>query len=92
MSSIDKVLEQRGERYGCFSGHANIAQELKNTMKRTGGWHKLNDSQTEALEMIVHKIARILNGDPNYDDNWRDIAGYSTLVEQQLTGGIDVKV
>ena len=36
--------------------------------------------------MIQHKIGRILNGDPNYDDNWRDICGYSQLVLDELNG------
>ena len=31
--------------------------------------------------MILHKLARILNGDPNYVDSWHDIAGYAILVE-----------
>lgn len=30
--------------------------------------------------MIAHKLARIMNGDPNYIDNWTDIAGYAQLV------------
>jgi hypothetical protein len=34
--------------------------------------------------MITHKISRILNGDPNYDDSWRDIAGYAMLVVKEL--------
>ena len=34
--------------------------------------------------MITNKMARIVNGDPNYIDNWHDIAGYATLVEQEL--------
>lgn len=38
------------------------------------------------FEMIAHKIARILNGDPNYADNWHDIAGYATLIDLQLQG------
>ena len=38
----------------------------------------------EALEMIVHKIARIVNGDPNYIDNWIDICGYSKLVIDEI--------
>ena len=33
----------------------------------------------EALEMIAHKIARILSGDADYADNWVDIAGYAQL-------------
>jgi hypothetical protein len=39
--------------------------------------------QREALDMILHKIARIVNGNPNETDHWHDIAGYATLVEQR---------
>jgi hypothetical protein len=49
-------------------------------------WALLSASQKEALEMIAHKIGRILNGDPNYDDSWRDIAGYAELIVKQLNG------
>jgi len=38
----------------------------------------------EALEMILHKIARILNGNPNYADSWQDIAGYAQLIVKRL--------
>jgi len=40
----------------------------------------------EALEMIQHKIARILNGDPNYADSWQDIAGYAQLIVKRIEG------
>lgn len=40
----------------------------------------------EALEMIAHKIGRILNGDPGYADSWVDIAGYAQLVADRLNG------
>lgn len=52
--------------------------------------HKLRqefeDDQVEALEMIAHKIGRIINGDPNYADSWHDIAGYAKLVADRLDG------
>lgn len=32
---------------------------------------------------IADKIARILNGDPEYRDNWHDIAGYAKLAEDR---------
>jgi hypothetical protein len=48
---------------------------------------ELDSDQLEALDMIAHKIARILNGDPNYADNWIDIAGYATLVANRLEKG-----
>ena len=83
---VEDTLEERGTRYGKFSGHAEIAQNLKEVMHVHPGWRKLTYSQREALEMIAHKIGRILNGDPNYADSWHDIAGYATLVDKQLNG------
>lgn len=85
-SSIHTTLNERGKRYGPFRDHAELTQNLKADMKEVPGWMRLNDSQKEALEMIQHKIGRILNGDPNYDDSWRDIAGYAQLVVDQLEG------
>ena len=84
MSSIDKTLDERGERYGEFTGHAEVTQRLKRAMGCHPGWRKLADDQREALEMTAHKIGRILNGDPNYIDSWHDIIGYVRLVEQRL--------
>ena len=84
MKNIQDVLEERGERYGEFEGHAYITQSLKEIMYSVDGWHRLNHSQREALEMVAHKIGRILNGDPQYLDSWVDIIGYTQLVVNQL--------
>jgi len=53
-------------------------------MKASAGWDRLSFAQKESLEMIQHKTARILNGDPNYADSWHDIAGYATLIDDML--------
>lgn len=81
---ITETLAERGTRYGEFPDHAAISQQLKRVMRNTTGWSRLQPHQAEALEMVQHKIARILNGDPNYADSWHDMAGYSMLVEQEL--------
>ena len=81
---INEVLSEREARYGSFSGHAEISQKLKEAMYNAPKWPGLSDCHKEALEMIQHKVARILNGDPNYDDNWRDISGYATLAMQSF--------
>ena len=86
--AVENTLEERGKRYGEFKDHAAIAQTLKQYMHNTNGWFGLCFDQKEALDMIMHKIARILNGDPNYLDSWHDIAGYATLVEQRLSDDI----
>ena len=88
MSEIDKTLEERGKRYGSFKTHADITQRLKKVMHRAPNWNELssglNRSQKEALDMLAHKIGRILNGDPNYIDSWRDCIGYLQLVLDEL--------
>ena len=85
MSNIDSVLEERGARYGVFMGHAHVTQQLKGAMRQYGkNWHQLAADQLETLDMIQHKIGRILNGDPDYVDSWTDIIGYTRLVEARL--------
>jgi hypothetical protein len=89
-NALVSVLEERGGRYGCFVDHAAVSQRLKRVV-----WEELAtrdkqlaSDQLEALEMIMHKIGRIINGDADYDDSWRDIAGYSMLVCDRLNGVI----
>jgi len=84
-TSVEDTLAARGRRYGVFEDHATISQEIKNTLRTTPRWAFLDPDQCEALEMIAHKIARILNGDPDYADSWHDICGYAKLVEDRLT-------
>jgi len=81
---IQDTLLERGNRYGSFKDQSTITQKIKRTMKTSIKWNNLSYSQEEALEMIAGKIARIINGDPNYIDSWHDIAGYATLIEQEL--------
>lgn len=85
---IEATLAERGLRYGQFIGHAQIAQHLKTVMVdySTERGCDLAPDQREALDMICHKLARILNGDPNYADSWVDIAGYAKLVADRLQG------
>ena len=85
-SSTEALITERGSRYGKFKYGADIMQSLKDTMRDVDGWNTLTASQKEALDMIQHKIGRILNGDPTYDDSWKDIAGYATLIVNELNG------
>lgn len=87
-SSTEALITERGTRYGKFKDGAAIMQELKFVMREVDGWHNLTPSQREALDMIQHKIGRILNGDPTYDDSWKDIAGYAKLIVNELNGEV----
>jgi len=91
----NQTLNERGANYGSFEGHAKVTQGLKRVMEDSARWDDLSVSQKEALEMVVHKIGRILNGNPNYVDSWRDIVGYTQLVVDQLVtteGASDARV
>lgn len=88
MTPTEALITERGSRYGKFKDGAEIMQPLKDTMRDVDGWNNLTASQKEALDMIQHKIGRILNGDPTYDDSWKDIAGYATLIVNELNGEV----
>lgn len=89
MSDIRQTLDERGKRYGEFRTHADISQELQHTLHQHPKWIGMHSFHKEALQMICHKIGRIMNGDESYDDNYRDIAGYAQLVVDILVKGQD---
>ena len=84
--NITAILTERGSRYGKFTKHAEVTQGIKNVIFNCRSRSSLAPDQVEALEMIAHKIGRIVNGDPNYADSWVDIAGYAKLVADRLEG------
>lgn len=79
---VGNTLSARGSTHGDFSTNAQISQRFKDIVGPYRG--KLSAMQSEALDMIFHKIARILAGDPNFKDHWHDIQGYAKLVEDRL--------
>lgn len=88
MTDITQTLTERGSRYGTFTGHAEVTMRLKNVIYSNLSQRNksLVPDQQEALDMICHKIGRIINGDPDYADSWIDIAGYAKLVADRLEG------
>ncbi len=86
MADIHTILDDRGAKYGPFESHAEITQKLKATVQSGLGKKVLPADMQEALDMIAHKIGRIVNGDPYHVDSWDDIAGYATLVADRLRG------
>lgn len=91
-NSIESTLNERGKRYGSFTNQAALSQTLKNTiMQHYFQVHGGNEADplpaymVESISMICHKLARIANGDPYYDDSWRDVSGFATLVVEELS-------
>lgn len=87
--STVEVLTERAKNYGKFSGIGQLTQTFKEIMRDAPSWSSMQPDQKESLEMIVHKLARILNGNPDYADSWVDIAGYARLVADRLETGLE---
>ena len=87
-SDVDRTLAERAKEYGMFKDGAALMQGIKRLLADHAAKHNKTfaDDQWEALEMIVHKIGRIVNGNPDVTDLWVDIAGYATLIADRLEG------
>ena len=85
---VNETLDTRAKDYGLFKDGAALMQSLKRKLAEHAAQHDKTfaDDQWEALEMIVHKMGRIVNGNPDVVDHWVDIAGYATLVADRLQG------
>ena len=87
-TNIDQTLDERAKDYGKFKDSAALMQGIKRLLADHALRHNKTfaDDQWEALEMIVHKIGRIVNGNPDKVDHWVDIAGYAKLIADRLQG------
>lgn len=89
MSTTEQILNERSKTHGEFHTHASMAQALKHVVRNSPNSDRLSQVQMEGLDMILHKVARVLNGDPNHVDHWDDIAGYAELVARELRDQTD---
>ncbi len=73
------LLQERHNTHGDYITHASTTQRLKfivgDQLKAMN--KSLSHPHAEALDMILHKIGRIVAGDANFKDHWDDIAGYA---------------
>lgn len=84
MTDIKDVLNEREKTHGDFNRVATASQGVKAWLTQGPRYAELTQAQKEALDMIASKLARIVCGNPDEPDHWRDIAGYATLVERGI--------
>lgn len=82
---LQRILEEREKTHGDFKENARIfdllMKAVTESIVESNAWTPQMDL---GLTMIVGKLARILSGNPQEPDHWRDIAGYATLVAKNL--------
>jgi len=81
---VKKILDERAQTYGQYHMVSKISQDVKKVIRNSPNYPLMPDYMKESLDLIANKLARILNGDPLYDDSWRDISGYCTLVLMEI--------
>jgi len=95
MSVIDELqkdLQERGSDYGPF--HVNsvvfsaLNSEMMTALQHNTSFSRLSHNKRTLIEhgiaMISTKLARLVTGDPEHHDSWKDIAGYVNIIDRDL--------
>ncbi|WP_427838304.1 DUF6378 domain-containing protein [Actinobacillus pleuropneumoniae] len=77
MKSTQEILNERQAQHGSYESFCEIYGGLRKVSDKHA--EKLTWQQQTAVEMMLFKIARILNNGANHQDNYQDIAGYAML-------------
>lgn len=84
--SINKTLDERGTRYGKYCDNVYYRARIMELIiehNNHAGIEEITPEMLIAIEDVVAKLVRV-SASPSYKDSWHDIAGYATLVENEL--------
>lgn len=82
MTDVNNTISDRQRTHGNYEDVAQTYDELVRIARACPSFMKMNAPQSMSTEMIMHKLARALNGDPNFTDHWHDIEGYAALARR----------
>lgn len=90
MDDAQGTIQERANSHGDYADVARTSQAIKQVIRNAVGdqpHNVITPAQQESMELIAMKLARIIHGNRNEVDHWRDIAGYATLITNKLTTG-----
>jgi len=82
--TIEAILQSREKTHGSYLVQSAMSQRLKSLIRTSPNWADMPEHMQESLEMIEHKIARVISGNAYEPDHWLDIIGYAALVVREL--------
>jgi hypothetical protein len=91
----EEILKEREKTHGDYEEVANLAYDMKKAIDSHLSFDRkgpddnnkvLKKKHLISINMILLKIARIICGDPDFDDHWDDIAGYAMLGKGKAKG------
>lgn len=81
-------IPNRDETHGGIEAVGEVSQQIKQAMRDGRNWERLTSAEAEALDMISHKVGRILSGaDSGNPEHWEDVAGYALAIVRLRAGG-----
>lgn len=74
-----EVLKDRKKTHGPYEESSKFVQLIKSSARTSPQWMSMKPHQQETIDMVAHKLGRILYGNANFVDSWRDLIGYIQL-------------
>ena len=90
MKTSDSISEDLSRRIDLLAARSSLTREqiIEDALSDNSQFTAMTKSDQfvvcEGLGMIMHKVGRIVNGDPTYDDSWIDIEGYSKITRERV--------
>lgn len=84
LTQLKSILNERGGSYGSYNEVAKIQTQIIDLLRSAEGYNKLKPSTILAIEMIIHKIIRLVNSGKEKEDTLLDIAGYTLLALAEI--------
>lgn len=81
---LESILNNRAGSYGSYNEVAKIQTQIIDLLRSAKGYNKLKSSTILAIEMIIHKIIRLVNSGKEKEDTLMDIAGYALLALAEI--------
>ncbi|CUU91904.1 hypothetical protein [Campylobacter hyointestinalis] len=89
--NIDEVLKDRSKTHGDYKQVSKLTIEFLSILISSPNWEFLSDTQKTGLIMVLHKITRILCGNKNEIDHYKDILGYTKLMLLNIEQTLDLR-
>lgn len=82
---IENILSTREKTHGEFEHNSLFIQDCKDIARANPAyWEHLPPTVRESIDMILHKLGRVIYGDYEFKDHWLDIQGYAQLIIDEI--------
>ena len=89
-----EILKERGKTHGDFKDGSKVQVQILRAMGILPPTSHFSDSQIAVWLNVAGKQSRAVVGNPNFIDNYRDVAGFAQLevnILEKTPGALDVK-